>query len=559
MPPDGRPRLSPSDREKIRSWIDHLPVPAQTPGLVAEQASTYVNWLKTQSKPGWRPNPSLPIEEVIDGFVRRGWKARDVVPARVAPDAAFVRRAYLDLAGRIPTLDELRRHLENRSSNKRELLIDSLIGSEDYARRLRDVFDVTLMSRATAASTKSRTDSQWHEFLQNSFRSNRPWNEIVRAMVLARPTQAPDRGAHWFLYERRDNHQAAVEALAPVAYGMRIDCAQCHNHPLSWEIEQRHYWGMVAALKRSKNVDSAAGPGVAESAIGGFVNFSNLKKESQPALLVFPNGREVAEVRPEAQEKEVDRNELYLVPPPPEKQPPERPSVPIISRREALAGSICDNNPLLARAFVNRIWALLMGRGFVHPVDLMDSKHPPSHPELLDWLSRDFERSGYDVKRLVRGITLSLPYRLDSKRSGSRPPSAAEAFATGLEKPLTAEQLFSSLRVLAGTWNQALSDEETRLLPVLTERFPEVMPVDYQFTLQQAMFLSNNPDFHRLLTRSGPGERETVPELFRRMVGREPSREELQAVLRWGGPDPSRRMARAQWALATSPEFLLNH
>src|SRR6185503_1813391 len=127
--------------------------------------------------------------------------------------------------------------------------------------------------------------------LENSFRTNRPWNETVRAMLVARPDKPEEKGAYWFLYDRRDNHQAIAEAVAPLVYGTKIDCAQCHDHPLAREIKQAHYWGLVAAFNRGKNIER--GNEISESAVGGNMNFTNLKKESQPALVVLLTGRTV--------------------------------------------------------------------------------------------------------------------------------------------------------------------------------------------------------------------------------------------------------------------------
>src|SRR6185436_9326915 len=110
----------------------------------------------------------------------------------------------------------------------------------------------------------------------------------------------------------------------------------------------------------------------------------------------------------------------------------DQPAVPKFSRRQAFADAVTRDNPLLARAMVNRVWAMLFGRGIVHPVDLMDSKHPPTQPELLDWLARDFERSGYDVKRLVRALCNTRAYQLDSKPASSKKPASPDSFAQAL-------------------------------------------------------------------------------------------------------------------------------
>ena len=296
----------------------------------------------------------------------------------------------------------------------------------------------------------------------------------------------------WFLYERNNNHQAMAEALAPIAFGIQIRCAQCHNDPLAAEVEQRHYWGLVAAFNRSKNVDASDGIGLAESAIGGFVNFQNLKKESQPALLAFLTGQAVEEQRPAENEKESDASELYVVPPPKEKEKPAKPSVPKFSRREALANAVTRDNPMLARAMVNRIWAMLFAAA-VHPVDQVDARDRARHPDLLDWLASDFEQSAYGSKRLVRNLVLSRAYQLDSRSSGGAVPQP-ETFGRALEKPLSAEQLFRSFLTATGHELRAegkiAGREGTEIRRAFAAKFPDLFPVEYGASLQQAMFLS---------------------------------------------------------------------
>jgi hypothetical protein len=250
---------------------------------------------------------------------------------------------------------------------------------------------------------------------------------------------------------------------------------------------------MVAGFNRTRNVDAQSGRGLAESAIGGFVSFANPEKESQPARILFFNGRSVEEARPADGQKESDAPEQYRVPPPAEKQRPQAPAEPKFSRREALAGAVTRDNPLLARATVNRVWAMLLGRGLVHPVDLTDSKHPSSHPDLLDWLAKDFERSGHDLRRLIRNLTLTRAYQLDSRPAGKTAPPDA-AFARALEKPPSAEQLYRSL--LLATGNQAGPDGqaaglmEGELRKAFVRQFPDLFAPDYNATLQQGIFLA---------------------------------------------------------------------
>lgn len=575
MPPGGKKQLAKGEIELIRAWIATLPrtnffsLPS---GTNANWAGEYVRQLNLSRQPGWSPPPGLPATAVIDRFVELGWRQRRVSPAAPADDRTFARRLYLDLAGRVPTDAELNAYLRDRAKNKRERLVDGLLAGPDYPVHMREVFDAALMEKRGEPFERQRRDSQWFAFLERAFRENRPWNEVVRQLILARPGDEANRGAARFLYERENNHQAMAEAVAPVAFGVQIGCAQCHNHPLAAEVEQRHYWGLVAAFNRSKNVDSDAGPGLAEAATGGFVNFANLKKESQPAQLAFLNGQVISEKRPGENEKEADAPDLYVVPPPAEKKKPAAPSVPKFSRREALSEAATSGNPQLARAFVNRAWAILLGRGLVHPVDQIDSRHFPSHPDLLAWLATDFEKSGYDVKRLLHEIILSRAYQLDSRPRGRLAPPP-EAFARAIAKPLSGEQFYHSLLTVTGNpidaEGKVAGRSEGEVRRAFTARFPELFQTEYNASLQQATFLSNSPVLDDLL-RSRPGNltarllaldsvETRVDQAFLAVYGRRPAADEAKQsgdFLRKRKSETG--LKQLLWALLTSAEFQLN-
>jgi hypothetical protein len=273
-------------------------------------------------------------------------------------------------------------------------------------------------------------------------------------------------------------------------------------------------------------------------------------------------------------EKDVDAD--YLVPPQKDKKGhPLRMAVPKFSRRGALADAVTHHNPLLARAMVNRMWAMLLGRGFVNPVDEMDSRHPPSHPELLAWLASDFENSGYDIKHLIRMIVLSRTYQLDSHWKRANPP-APELFAKGLEKPLSAEVLYRSLRVATGQeadWaHDAQSASSEPLRAALIAAYPSLFELEYNATLQQAMFLSNSPLFDQLLRPEGKNLTERLIELpsnarrvetaFLEILGRLPDAEERARAIAYldaRSERPGDGVRQMTWALLTSAEFLLNH
>ena len=566
MPPTESKQLDEEQIAIIARWIEKLPSTNQPAGPVDWSAPIYAA-AKPLKMPSW--THKVDTTTAIDRFIELGWKERNAKPARLTSDSAFARRVYLDLIGRIPTEAELAQFTALPKKTRRAELVDRLLNSADYATHLSEIFDVVLMGRKSEVSKAHRSqrkpDEKWIRFLQTSFAQNRPWNEIVREIIVARPAKPEDAGAEWFLYERKDNYQAMAEAIAPIAFGVNVKCAQCHGHPLAPEIEQRHYWGIVAAFNRSKNVDANSGRGLSESAIGGFVSFADLRRRTIPAELIFPNGRSVAETRPADGAKEEDKPDNYIIAPPKEKQRAEQPSVPKFSRRAELANATTQENPMLAKAFVNRIWALMFGRGLVHPVESLDSRHPASHPELLEFLAADFAKSNYDTKRLLRSMALSRAYQLDSRGA---PKSADETFARGLDKPLTAEALYRS--IVVATTGQTNFTAAADLRDLFIQSFPDVFPAEYNATLQQAMFLSNNAKLSELLqpakdntttaALAQPNAEAQAKLIFQRVLQREPDREELAETAKFLRSGPAAKTApELLWTLLTSAEFQFNH
>ena len=498
---------------------------------------------------------------VIDQHVRRRWATDEIEPAPRCSDRTFVRRVYLDLAGRIPTTDEVDEFLGDQRENRRELLIDSLLGGEDHVIHLADLFDTLLMGRGAESAYDRRAKFGWRSYLENAFRQNRPWDEVVKEVLLARPSSPDLAGSVWFLYERNNQHQAIAESIAPAFFGIRIECAQCHDHMMADEIKQAHYWGLVAFFNRSKNEDGASGPRLAESAIGGFSEFADLLGESIPNRLTFLD-RSVEESRPEKGVKQEDSDDLYA------SHPEGEPRVPKFSRRERFVGEIVDGNPLIARAMVNRLWAILMSRGIVHPYDEMDSMHEASHPELLDWLAKDFVESGYDVRRILRGIARSEAYHLESVRPDSADDPAT--FAWYLERPLTAEQLGRSIQLAArGTYRN-----DHPVSRKMRQQFREVLPDTNTVTVSDALFLSNQPDLETFIResvssdhlvgriRDAADNRARADIYFQTLMGRPVNVAEAKQVADYIHSRPQdidSALTQVLWALLNSAEFRFNH
>ncbi len=505
---------------------------------------------------------------VINEQIEARWKDLNLGPAPLCDDRTFVRRVYLDLAGRIPTVQEADAFVADAGTGKRTLIVDHLIASPEYARHMRDVFDVVLIGRKTGRPQFRRRGMQsgggdpgWGPYLERVFSENRPWDQFMADILVARPKSDTDQGAVWFLFDKGERYQEIAEAISPAVFGIQIQCAQCHDHPLAGEVKQAHYWGLVAFFNRTKNQTTGKGPRLSESAIGGFSNFATLSGQSHPAELSFLGVETVPETRPAADQKEEDKPELY--------RPAgamDEPKVPVVSRRELFVDKVVRGNTRVAKAAVNRFWALLLGRGLVHPVDKMDSAHPPSHPELLELLAKDFADNGYNIKRLVRAIVLSRPYQLDSRRPAQALP---ESFAYGLEKPLTAEALYRSLLV-ASTGKS--DSENPELLRNLADVFPDVFVEESLTSLRQTMFITNNAVVQKLV-RAGDGNMAErlvamadpaarVRAAFRGALQRDPDPEELQQAVAYLIARPDRaRQATEQfwWALLAGPEFRFNH
>ena len=510
--------------------------------------------------------PTLPLglnpAHVIDLALEHGYRTHSLRPTVRVDDASFARRVYLDLVGRVPTTKELQDFLRETHSVKRTTLIDRLLESDAHAEHMAEVLDAIFIGRTNVDQVKKRIDAGWIDYLRNAVRDNRPWNQVAREVVLARPTSPEVRGAAWYLYARKDKHQDIAEAVSKDIFGVRIDCAQCHNHPLADEIKQKHYWGLVAFFNRSKNVDTPQGPGISESAIGGFSDFANLEGSSSPNELRYLDDRYVEEARPAKDVKEEEGEELYIA------TDSNGPKVPKFSRREQFVEKVLTDHPLLAKAMVNRLWGWMMGRGLVHPVDSLDSFHPPSHPELLDWLARDFAASGYDIRRLIKALASTQAYQLESTNASNSDP---KWFASGLPKPLTAEMLQRSMLVVLdpvdkSRWNSL--DQRVAFASL----FPDVLAEECMANVAQGLYLSNSESITESVSmknsrflQSLAGELDNamvIERLFDGILGRKPSTDEVAYCTDYFNARADRRdraLEGLAWAILTSAEFRFNH
>ena len=383
--------------------------------------------------------PDRPMEAVIDEYVEARLKAEGVTPAPVLEDAAFLRRVTLDVAGRVPLASEVQAFLESTDPARRVQLVDRLLASPDFAFHQRNEFHTLLM--------QGRDDGEWRDWLLKVFEENRPWDTLFRQLMLARDDDSENKPAVEFIKSRARDLDDLTNDVSSLFFGVSINCAQCHDHPLVTDWTQDHYYGMASFFNRLYVTKKKF---LAERDSGN-VRFKTTDGEDKEGKLMFLTGTVIDEPKIERSDDEKKGREKQ------QKEDNDRdspPAPPAFSRRAQIVDVALkpDPNGFFPKAIVNRLWARLMGRGLVHPVDQMHSANPPSHPELLAWLARDMESHGYDLKRLMRGLVLSRTYARSSQWMGERPEP--RLFAVATVRPLTPMQYSLSLLVAASNPDQ---------------------------------------------------------------------------------------------------------
>ncbi len=334
-------------------------------------------------------------------------------PAAVAGDAEFVRRIHLDLTGRIPSSREARAFLEDRAPDKRTRLIDRLLSSPSHFRQLAVVFDVMIMERRPDKHVKT---DEWRAWLSAFFAANRPYNELAREVLGAEGLDPAQRPAAKFLLDRDVSPDAITRDVGRIFYGMDFQCTQCHDHPRIDDYDQRHYYGLYAFVSRAYVFQpDGKKPAVMAEKGEGDVKFKSVFTKAEGATRPrIPDG-------PELDEPAFAKGEEYQVKPDP-KDKNLRP-VPKHSRRAQLAKLAGEGaGRAFGRNIANRLWAHMMGRGLVEPVDLHHSDNPPIHPELLETLAESFAGMKYDVRAFLRELALTRTYQ----RSIEMPARLAE-------------------------------------------------------------------------------------------------------------------------------------
>lgn len=513
------------------------------------------------------PTENFPVaKNFIDDKVFNKLKTLGLPASDICDDTTFLRRTAIDIAGRLPSLQEVEDFLSNDHPEKRSQWIDSLLSTTDYAEYFSNKWAAILRNKRKGG-TFTRGTQAFHEWLMGSLHENKPYNQLITELVTARGEIAHNPASAWF--RNVTDQKERLQDTAQVLLGVRLQCAECHHHPYEkWS--QQDYYGFSAFFSRvgKKKTDV---PG--EEAV-----FHNV------GLATAKNPKSGQDVKP----KPLGGEELNI-------EPEDDPRLDLASWMTS------ESNPFFAKMLVNRYWKHFFNRAIVEPEDDMRVTNPPTNPDLLDSLAGHFVKSGYDLKALIRTICNSTTYQLSAipndHNAGDR-----QNYSRYFPKRLTAEVLLDSIDgitgsstafagQLAGTRAVALPDDSYNSSSYFLTVFgrPEMDSAcecerTQGASLAQTLHLLNSKNIQDKLAGAGgnadklasQGDRaneDKIIELYKRAFSREPKDDEMKTAIDYinkktqqakengGKINEANKMAYEDlvWALLNTKEFLFNH
>jgi len=511
------------------------------------------------------------LAEKIDLHIAKHIAEAKAEPAPLADDAEFLRRVYLDLAGRIPSVEEARTFLADKRPDKRARLVDQLLGGSRYVAHYTNVWRALLLPEAGNNFQVRLQQGGFESWLKRQVARNTGYDQMVRELLTASVGQGGFPAAllggggsspetYYLAKEFRPENLAA--STARVFLGVSVECAQCHNHPFAeWKREQ--FWGFAsffAGIKSQRQMDFLLPNG----------------EDADKRSLTIPGTEKVVQAR-------------FLDGTEPEWKPQAR-------TRATLADWVTSpKNPYFARAAVNRTWAYFLGTGLVEPVDeMVGGSSVASHPELLDLLAQEFAEHKFDLKFLIRAITASQAYQRTSAATHKSQDNHT-LFARMPLRGLTGEQLFDSVAMATGYRDSGSGDDlfsgllggnRSARSEFLTRFAHTERAIEAETSILQALSLMNGKVIAAAtsLERSETlaaiadapflSEAGRVEALYLATLSRKPEKKELDRTVRFvqdavnsasGNDAKARQAASSQaladvfWALLNSPEFVLNH
>ncbi|MCC6493779.1 MAG: DUF1549 domain-containing protein [Pirellulales bacterium] len=385
----------------------------------------------------WQPAPVYNhIDELVDAKLQR----MKINASSLAGDEIFLRRAYLDLTGLPPTADQLRAFLADPADSraKREIVVDQLIGSEEYVEHWTNRWADLLMVNSRFLGTEGA--AAYRQWIRASVAENRPYDQFVRELFTTTGSNREHPAGSYFKILRTPD--AIAETSTQVFLGVRFNCNKCHDHPFErWT--QNNYYGWAAFfadVRLQKDPESGdrtiAGTAVEEArplyeivddGAAGQVTHLRTGKPAEPR---FPfEAGDAGIVEPDAASSETQ---------------------PATLRQRAADWVVSPENPYFAASYVNRVWAHLMGVGLIEPIDDIRAGNPPTNPELLSYLAEEFVSSGFDVRHLIRLICRSRTYQL-SHHTDRWNEDDRRNYSHALPRRLPAEALFDAVHRAVGS------------------------------------------------------------------------------------------------------------
>lgn len=486
----------------------------------------------------------------VDDLIAAKWHKLGIAPSSICSDEVYLRRAMLDVIGVMPTPEEVHKFLADADPDKRDHLVDRLLDRPEYAAFWANHWgDLLRIKRGGQKDLKAGTFA-FTGWLRNAFATNMPYDQFVRAIITAQGESAENPPTNWYRNVR--NTVAQVNDTCQLFLGTRISCANCHNHPYE-RITQDDYWGFGAFFART-----AVKRGIGnEQAIyvkkDGVINQPRTGQTMEPKAL---NGPTYDYVRGE-------------------------------DPRQHLADWMAEpTNPYFSKAIVNRMWAQFMGVGLVEAVDDMRVTNPPSNPQLLDVLAKDFVEHHFDLKRLISVIMKSRAYSLSSTPTDYN-RTDRQNYARYTPRRLSAEALLDAVCDVTGTTEKFDGlPLGTRAMDLPDESVPNYFlkvfgrsmresacecERSYAPNLSQTLDLMNAPDLQEkiagskgrlaALIKSNKSDKEILTEYYLRAFGREPQAEEMKDALEIMATSKDRSCALQDfvWMFLNSKEFLFNH
>jgi hypothetical protein len=556
-----------NDRELADVNSTGLVTTRDVPGTFAVMAryQTHVSAFRALVPLGAKPRDSRPwafpkANNFIDEHVIAQWRKLGLPPSELCDDATFIRRVTLDIAGRLPTLEVTQAFLADKAADRHEKLVDRLLASPDYADYFAGKWSAVLRNRRANSKDDARPTFAFHAWIRESLDKNVPFDEFVRGVLTAKGEAIKEPPVAW--YREVKDVSSQVEDAAQLFLGQRIACAKCHHHPLEkWSTND--YWALAAFFTR---VDVKA------------PKLDKKDKKNEPAVSW------IVSLKPGRAEAQNPRTKEFIKAA--GLDAPDAALTPDDDPRGKLVDWMADpKNPYFARTLVNRYWKHFLGRGLVEPEDDLRATNPPSNPELLDALAKQFVDSKYDLKKLVRAICTSNTYRL-SAIPNVHNADDRQNYSRFLPRRLPAEVLYDAIDAVtlskpafkgvpAGTRAVQLPDNQFESYFLSVFGRPDFATAcecerGADSSLAQTLHMYNSIE----LAKKVAGERlkqlandkrpadDRLRDLYMIALSRPPSAAELATLKAYLEARPNNQSAAYEdllWALMNTKEFLYNH